>query len=67
MKKYYIDTSIWMDVYENRTGFNKESLGRYALKLFHHIRKENHKLIISDVLIRELESISKSYKPKELI
>ncbi len=53
--KYYIDTSIWIDVYENRFGFNKESLGRYALKLFHYILTENHKLVISDVLIKELE------------
>ena len=55
MNKYYIDTSIWIDIYEDRKGFNNEPLGEYALKLFAFIRKEKHKLIISDILIRELE------------
>ena len=54
--KYYIDTSIWIDIYEDRIGFNKEKLGDYASKLFYFIRKNNYKLIISDVLIKELES-----------
>ena len=55
MNKYYIDTSIWMDVYEGRIGFNNEPLGKYALKLFALIRKENHRLVISDILIQELQ------------
>ena len=55
VNKYYLDTSIWMDVYEGRKGFKDEALGKYALKLFSLIRKENHKLVISDILIKELE------------
>ena len=54
-QKYYIDTSIWMDLYEDRKGFNNEPLGDYALKLFSSIRTKKSKLIITDILIRELE------------
>jgi len=54
-KKYYIDTSIWMDLYENRKGFKNEPLGEYALRLFSIILTKKHKLIISDLLIKELE------------
>ena len=25
--KYYLDTSIWIDVYEDRKGYNNEPLG----------------------------------------
>ena len=54
MEKYYVDTSIWIDLYEDRNGYNNEPLGDYATKLFYFIREKNHKLIISDILIKEL-------------
>lgn len=55
-EKYYVDTSIWMDLLEDRKGFNGEPLGDYALKLFTMIKAKNHRLVLSDLLIRELES-----------
>lgn len=54
--KYYVDTSIWMDLLEDRKGYHDEPLGDYALKLFAMIKSKKHRLIISDLLIRELES-----------
>ena len=54
--KYYVDTSIWMDLLEDRKGYNGEPLGDYALKLFVMIKAKKHTLVVSDLLIRELES-----------
>ena len=54
-QKFYIDTSIWIDLLENRRGFNDEPLGDFALRLFVLIKTKHHKLIISDILVRELE------------
>lgn len=54
-EKYYLDTSIWMDIYEDRKGYNQEPLGDYALKLFSLIKTKKNKLIITDLLIKELE------------
>src|SRR3989338_3385374 len=54
--KYYIYTSIWMDLLEDRKGYNDEPLGDYALKLFAMIKAKKHQLVVSDLLIRELES-----------
>lgn len=56
MKKYYIDTSIWIDLYEDRKGFNNEPLGDFAWNLFALIKASKNKIVISDFLIRELES-----------
>lgn len=56
MTKFYIDTAIWMDLYENRKGFNNEPLGDFALKLFALIKADKKRLVISDILIKELES-----------
>lgn len=56
VEKYYVDTSIWIDLLEDRKGYNDEPLGSYALKLFALIKAKNHKMIVSDILIRELES-----------
>jgi len=53
--KYYLDTSIWMDLYEDRKGFNQEPLGEFALKLFNLIKAKRNILVISDLLIKELE------------
>ncbi len=55
-EKYYIDTSIWMDLLEDRRGYHDEPLGDYALKLFVRIKAKEDKIAISDFLIRELES-----------
>ena len=54
-EKYYIDTSIWMDLLEDRKGYNNEPLGDFALKLFSLVKAKKSTLIISDILIRELE------------
>ena len=54
-KRYYVDTSIWVDIYEDRKGHNQEPLGDFALRLFGFIRANKYKLIITDLLIRELE------------
>jgi predicted nucleic acid-binding protein len=53
--RFYVDTSIWMDIYGDRKGFNDEPLGDFALKLFILIKSRKDKLIISDLLINELE------------
>ena len=54
--RYYVDTSIWIDLVEDRKGYNDEPLGTYALKLFAMIKAKKHKMVVSDLLVRELES-----------
>ena len=61
--KYYIDTSIWIDLLEDREGYNNEPLGDFALKLFSLIKAKRATLVISDLLIRELEGY---YSPEEI-
>ncbi|MFH1506764.1 MAG: type II toxin-antitoxin system VapC family toxin [archaeon] len=56
MKRFYIDTSIWMDLYYDREGYAGEPLGDYAFRLFDWIRISGHKIVISDLLIQELEN-----------
>ncbi len=63
MKKYYLDASIWIDLYENRQGFNNEPFGDFAWKLFALVKATKSKLVISDFLIRELES---NYSTEEI-
>jgi len=67
MKQFYIDTSIWVDLYEDRIGYNGEPLGDYALKLFYFIRSKNHSLFISDLLIKELQTLYSSEQINGLI
>lgn len=31
-ERYFIDTSIWIDFYEDRIGYKDEPLGDYAFK-----------------------------------
>ena len=44
-ERYFIDTSIWMDFYEDRAGFKGEPLGDYAFKLLSKIKaKESRQM-----------------------
>ena len=53
-ERFYIDTSIWIDVYEDRKGYNGELLGRCGSKLLFHIIATDSMIIITDYLIIEL-------------
>lgn len=55
-EKYLIDTSIWVDLYENRAGFNKEPLGDYAFSMLARIKAKSCMIVLTDFLIRELET-----------
>jgi len=72
-KKFYVDTAIWIDLYEDRTDYKNESLGSFALKLVGFIKLKMYKLIITDILINELEmryalaEIKGMFKPFESI
>ncbi|QQG38720.1 MAG: PIN domain-containing protein [Candidatus Woesearchaeota archaeon] len=55
VEKYYIDTAIWVDLYENRKGYAGEPLGDFAFKLFVIIKAKQNKIVITDLTIRELE------------
>ncbi|VVB81570.1 PIN domain protein [uncultured archaeon] len=54
--QYLIDTSIWVDLYEDRTGYNGERLGDYAFKLFCLLKTNQDKIIITEFIIKELET-----------
>ena len=54
--KYYLDTSIWIDIYEDRKGYNNEPLGDYGLKLLAMLRIKKFKLILTDLIIKELQN-----------
>ncbi len=55
--QYLIDTSIWVDLYEDRKGFQEEPLGEYALTLLATIKAKEETIILTDFLIRELETL----------
>jgi predicted nucleic acid-binding protein len=57
MEKYYIDTSVWIDFYEDRKGYHNEPLGDFAFKLLSLIISKKDKVIITDYLLKELNVI----------
>jgi predicted nucleic acid-binding protein len=52
-KRYYFDTSIWRDFYENRTD-RFRPLGEWAFELFKKIIREKSVVLYSDVVVEEL-------------
>jgi len=54
MKKYYLDTSIWRDYYENRSD-RFRPLGEWALKLINYIIENKDFILYSDLVVRELK------------
>jgi predicted nucleic acid-binding protein len=53
-EKYYIDTCVWRDHYENRHGPGGRPLGDYATALFTKIMKDKDTIIFSEHIIYEL-------------
>ncbi len=56
-EEYIIDTSIWVDIYEDRKGYNNEPLGDYAFKLLVKIKAKEMIIVLTDFLIKELETL----------
>lgn len=54
-REFYFDTSIWLDLYENR-GRN----GILAFELFAKIIEDNSKIVYSDLNVKELKNLSYS-------
>ena len=55
MVRYYLDTSIWIDFYDDRKDSSKD-LGKYAFDLLIKIYSSNGRIIVSSVLLHELSS-----------
>lgn len=60
--KYYVDTSIWRDYYEDRKD-NLKPLGEFAFEFFRKVKINNDKILYSDLVIEEL---NKAYNEKEI-
>ncbi len=58
MVRYYLDTSIWRDLHENRTD-RFRPLGEWAFELIRKIREERQTILYSDRVVYEL---SKAYE-----
>ncbi|MCK4670221.1 MAG: type II toxin-antitoxin system VapC family toxin [Nanoarchaeota archaeon] len=74
VERYYLDTCIWMDYFENRSD-KFRPLGDWALMLINKIIQEESLFVLSDHLLDEikkqynLEKLNKIFGiiPKELI
>jgi hypothetical protein len=64
LKRYYLDTCIWRDFYENRVSLKGRPLGRYAADLFRKIIKNKNLLFYTDLTIKELKI---DYNEKEIV
>ncbi|MDD3175617.1 MAG: PIN domain-containing protein [Candidatus Nanoarchaeia archaeon] len=60
--KYYLDTCIWFDYFENRQD-KYRPLGEWAIKLINKIIAEESTFIFTDILMRELKT---RYSQKQL-
>jgi len=55
MTKYLVDTCVWRDFYENRTGLTGNNLGKHAAKFFSKVIENEDKILFSEFLIDELK------------
>ncbi|MFA5887626.1 MAG: PIN domain-containing protein [Candidatus Nanoarchaeia archaeon] len=52
-KRYYLDTAIWKDYYENRSD-RLRPIGEWALAFINKAVEEGSRILYSDAVIREL-------------
>jgi predicted nucleic acid-binding protein len=65
-EKYYLDTSIWIDYYENRKD-KYRPLGDWAHRLLSLIEESNQTVLISELVMIELEKHLTPKKTQELL
>jgi len=63
VEKYYLDTSIWLDFFENRNEPNLPK-GDWAHKLLSKITEDNDKVIYSDAVTDEMMELG--YNEQEI-
>ena len=61
MKKYYFDTSIWLDFFENRNEPNLPK-GDWAKELLNKTTRNNDRIVYSDNNIYELNILGYSFR-----
>ena len=65
-EKYYLDTCIWRDHYEDRVGPQGRPLGKYASELFVKIMKNKDTIIFSTHIIYEMKKAFASEEVEEM-
>ena len=60
MARYYIDTCVWRDYYEDRVGPGGRPLGEHATRMLIRIIGNKEIIILSDVVMRELKGFYSS-------
>ena len=63
-QRFYLDSSIWIDIYEDRKGYQGELLGRFGIRLLGMLVDRKEELVITDLLIEELKQF---YTDDEII
>ncbi|MEK6967227.1 MAG: PIN domain-containing protein [Nanoarchaeota archaeon] len=55
VKKYYFDTSIWLDLFEDR---NEQGIpkGEWAHNLLSRIIEKNERVVLSDIVVLEFQA-----------
>ena len=67
MQKYYFDTCIWRDFFEDRFDPNKKPLGKYATFLILRILNKKDEMLFSDLIIKELEKRFTIYEIEQML
>lgn len=63
LKKYWFDTCIWRDFYEDRLSKSGNPLGEYATNAFMKVMKNEDLILFSESLVRELK---RDYDEKDI-
>ncbi|MFH1649963.1 MAG: PIN domain-containing protein [Candidatus Woesearchaeota archaeon] len=66
-EKYYLDTCIWRDFYENRMGLHGKPLGKQANNLFTKVISKRFMLLYSDLTVKELSIDYTKTEIKEML
>lgn len=66
-KRFFLDTCIWRDFYENRSSKAGKPLGKYATELFMKILDKQYKILYSETLLWELNKDYNKNETKDML
>ena len=65
--RFYVDTCIWIDFYENRFSKSGSPIGKYASELFMKLSKKKATILFSDLTIKEMKKLFREGEVESLL
>ncbi len=64
---YYVDSCIWLNLFKNEKSYSGKDFGKIAKQFFDFSLRNNHEIVLSSFIIREMQFVLSEKDSKKVI